>query len=140
LIDGAFGVPFRALPLPLPTPRQHRRRCQYTSPHSGTCLYIGNIDKRLTEDQLRDAFEAHGEIDYCFIVYEPHSGPGSAREPKQSRGYGFAKYKNDGEAERAKEKMQGVELNGRKITVEVSKRTKPREPTPGTNVLSRGGI
>lgn len=60
-----------------------------------TCLYIGNIDKRLSEDRLRSAFEVHGELEYCFIVYEPHSGLDASRgQPKQSRGYGFAKYKN----------------------------------------------
>lgn len=90
------------------------------------CLYIGNIDKRLTEDKLQDAFAEHGELEYCFIVYEPHSGYGSRSEPKQSRGYGFAKYKNPEHAHVAKDKMQGLDLGGRKINVEFSKRNKPR--------------
>ena len=72
-------------------------------------------------------------MEYCYIVYEPYSATdrSSRNEPKQSRGYGFAKNKNPADAARAKEKLQGVDLNGRKITVEYSKRGKPREPTPG---------
>lgn len=79
------------------------------------------------------AFKEFGELEYCYIVYEPYSASdrGSRSEPKQSRGYGFAKYKVNEDALRAKEKMQGVDLGGRRISVEVSKRNKPREPTPG---------
>lgn len=36
-----------------------------------SCLYIGNIDKKVTEDKLKDIFAKYGELDYCYIVYEP---------------------------------------------------------------------
>ena len=48
-----------------------------------------------------------------------------------SRGYGFAKYKNLDDAVRARDRFQGKDLNGRRIKIEFSKRTTPRDPTPG---------
>jgi len=36
--------------------------------------------------------------------------------------------------------MQGADLNGRRINVELSKRTKPREPTPGTTIMMQADI
>lgn len=96
--------------------------------HLDSCLYIGNIDKRLSQEKLYDAFAEYGELEYCYIVYEPYTNTDRSKpaEPKQSRGYGFAKYKNSEDAVRARSKLQGADLNGRRITVEVSKRSKPR--------------
>lgn len=74
---------------------KRKRRRQYSIPYLDTCLYIGNIDKRLSQEKLNSVFAEYGELDYCYIVYEPYSAyeRSSKNEPKQSRGYGFAKYK-----------------------------------------------
>ncbi|CAM5999703.1 unnamed protein product [Sphagnum balticum] len=99
----------------------------------GTCLYIGNIDRRVTQEKLEALFAEYGQLDYCYIVYEPHSVSerGGKPEVKQSRGYGFAKYRGIEEARKAQEKLNGLDLNGRRMNVEFSKRNKPRESTPG---------
>ena len=38
-----------------------------------SCLYIGNIDKRLSEEKLKEKFLLYEGLEYCFIVYEPNS-------------------------------------------------------------------
>lgn len=97
-----------------------------------SCLYIGNIDKRFTEDKLRELFKKYGELEYCYIVYEPFSSvDGSSKEIKISRGYGFAKFVKMEDSNTAMHELDGYNINGREIKVEMSKRNKPREATPG---------
>lgn len=57
-----------------------------------TCLYIGNIDKRIDGEQLTQIFAKFGTLEYCYLVYEPSSSDRNSKEIKISRGYGFAKY------------------------------------------------
>ena len=38
-----------------------------------TCLYVGNIDKRVDSNQLTDIFRKYGDLEYCYLVYEPTS-------------------------------------------------------------------
>lgn len=71
-----------------------------------SCLYIGNIDKKVNDDKLKEHFEKYGELEYCYIVYEPTSSHHS--DLKVSRGYGFAKFKNPDDTIKAKNELDGL--------------------------------
>lgn len=64
-------------------------------------------------------------MEYCYIVYEPGSGTNS-QQAKISRGYGFAKYLNNSDAQTAKSSLEGKQLLDRILNIQVSKRDKPR--------------
>ncbi len=79
-------------------------------------LYVGNLSYRLTEDQLREAFEEFGEVASCTIIKDRATG--------QSKGFGFVEMPNDNEAKEAIGGLNGRELQGRKINVNEAR---PRE-------------
>jgi RNA recognition motif-containing protein len=72
-------------------------------------LYVGNLSYRLTEDQLREAFEEFGTVSSCTIIKDKMSG--------QSKGFGFIEMPNDNEARLAIENLNGRDLQGRKLMV-----------------------
>ncbi len=78
-------------------------------------LYVGNISWGTTEDDLKKAFEEHAEVIGCRIITERATG--------RSRGYGFVEV-NDGDQDIMIEKMNGAELDGRRLVVNEAK---PRE-------------
>ncbi len=75
-------------------------------------LYVGNISWGTTEDDLQKAFEEHGEVIGCRIITERATG--------RSRGYGFVEV-NDGDQDIMIEKMNGAELDGRRLVVNEAK-------------------
>ncbi|MGI5876013.1 MAG: RNA recognition motif domain-containing protein [Dethiobacteria bacterium] len=78
-------------------------------------LYVGNISWGTTEEELQGAFAEHGEVLGCRIITERATG--------RSRGYGFVEVNDEDVAEMI-EKMNGVELDGRRLVVNEAK---PRE-------------
>lgn len=73
-------------------------------------LFIGNLAWAVTDDKLKDAFASFGEVVAARVVTERSSG--------RSKGFGFVEYANDADAEKAKEEMNGKDLEGRAIRVE----------------------
>jgi RNA recognition motif-containing protein len=71
-------------------------------------LYVGNLPWSTTEDELAQAFSAHGEVVSARIITDRQSG--------RSRGFGFVEV-NDADAERMIEAMNGAELDNRVLTV-----------------------
>jgi RNA recognition motif-containing protein len=72
-------------------------------------LYVGNLPYRLTEDQLREAFEAHGQVASVTIIKDKVTG--------SSKGFGFLEMPERSEAEAAITALNGRELMGRKLNV-----------------------
>ena len=72
-------------------------------------IYVGNLAFSLTEEQLREAFEAHGEVSSAKII--------SDRDTGRSKGFGFVEMPNDGEANAAIDDLNGKDLNGRPVRV-----------------------
>ena len=72
-------------------------------------LYVGNLNFRTTEDVLREAFEAHGEVEEAVVVAD--------RETGRSRGFGFVTMPDDGQANAAIEALNGTELEERTLNV-----------------------
>jgi RNA recognition motif-containing protein len=93
-------------------------------------LYVGNLPYRITEDQLRAAFEEFGQVSSCTIVKDKVSG--------QSKGFGFLEMPESSGAEAAITNLNGRDLMGRKINVNEAR---PREnrPSGGRSPQAYGG-
>jgi RNA recognition motif-containing protein len=72
-------------------------------------IYVGNLDRDVTEDELREAFAASGEVTSCKIITDRLSGA--------SRGFGFVEMPTDEEAKKAMAGLNGTEMKGREVTV-----------------------
>ena len=72
-------------------------------------IYVGNLSFELTAEDLRQAFEAYGEVSSVNIITDKYSG--------QSRGFGFVEMPDKGDAETAIENLNGKDLSGREINV-----------------------
>lgn len=94
-----------------------RRRRHVTLRIPSMDIYVGNLPYRLSEQELRDAFAAHGTVTSAKIIKE--------RETDRSKGYGFVTMPDRGEAEKAIAALDGQELGGRPLRVNEAR---PREP------------
>lgn len=72
-------------------------------------IYVGNLSYDVTEDELRKAFEAFGQVDTASIIKDKYSG--------QSKGFGFVEMPTAGDAQAAIDGLNGKELKGRKLNV-----------------------
>lgn len=81
------------------------------------------IHPRLTEDDVTRLFAKYGDVEKCQIMLDPHS--------KESRGFGFVKMATLEQADSAKERLQGEVFEGRTLSIEKARRSRPRTPTPG---------
>jgi RNA recognition motif-containing protein len=72
-------------------------------------IYVGNLSNSATEDDLRQAFEAFGQVSNINIIKDRFSG--------ESRGFGFIEMPTKTEAEAAIEGLNGQEINGRAVNV-----------------------
>lgn len=91
-------------------------------------LYVGNLSFSTTEESLRAAFEAHGQVSSASIVMD--------RETGRSRGFGFVEMSDDGQAKAAIQAMHGANLDGRNLTVNEAR---PREQRGGGGFGGGGG-
>ena len=91
-------------------------------------IYVGNLDFKVTEDELRQAFGAYGQVDNVTILKDRDTG--------QPRGFGFVEMANDEEAERAIQGMNGAQLGNRALNVNEAR---PRE-SRGGGFGGRGGF
>ena len=80
-------------------------------------LYVGNLPFSVGDVELRELFAACGSVRSASVI--------SDRETGRSRGFGFIEMDDDGEAMAAIEKMNGLECDGRNLTVNEAR---PREP------------
>jgi RNA recognition motif-containing protein len=83
-------------------------------------LFVGNLSFEVTENDLQDAFAAHGTVLEANLLQDRVTG--------RSRGFGFVTMSNDQEAEKAIAGLNGAEMRGRALTVNVAR---PREERSG---------
>jgi RNA recognition motif-containing protein len=88
-------------------------------------LYIGGLAYSTTSDGLREFFSQSGNVLSATVITDRFSG--------QSRGFGFVEMSTAEEAQNAISQLNGRELDGRRITVEISNPQAPRSggPRPG---------
>src|SRR2546425_6876641 len=85
-----------------------------------TKLFVGNLSFKTTENDLQDAFSAHGSVVETNLMMDRVSG--------RPRGFAFVTMGTPEEAEKAIAALNGKELDGRALTVNVAR---PREERPG---------
>jgi RNA recognition motif-containing protein len=83
-------------------------------------LYVGNMSFDTTESDLRNAFETHGDVQSVNVVTD--------RETGRPRGFAFVEMSSDKEAQAAIDGLNGQDLQGRALNVNVAK---PRQPRDG---------
>jgi RNA recognition motif-containing protein len=91
-------------------------------------IYVGNLARTTVEDELRQAFEAFGQVSKVSIIKDNMSG--------DSRGFGFVEMPTNEEAEAAIAGLNGRELNGRELNVN---QARPRESRGGGGGGRSGG-
>ena len=94
-----------------------------------TNIYVGNLSFDVSDAQLQEAFGAHGDVSKASVVTDRMTG--------RSRGFGFVEMANDDEAAAAIEALNGTDLGGRTITVNVARPRADRNRGGGGG--SRGG-
>lgn len=94
-------------------------------------LYVGNLNFRTTEETLLQEFGAFGEVTEAAIITD--------RETGRPRGFAFVTMAEDESGREAIEKMNGVELEGRSITVNEARPKAPRSGGGGGGYGGGGG-
>ena len=82
-------------------------------------LFVGNLSFNTTENDLQDAFAAHGTVMEVNLMMDRMTG--------KSRGFAFVTMDSDAAAQTAIGAMHGKNLGGRDLTVNVAR---PREERP----------
>ena len=72
-------------------------------------LYVGNLNYDMTEDELRNAFAEHGEVQTAKIISDKFTG--------RSRGFGFVEMASQEAGSAAMENMNGKDMGGRQLVV-----------------------
>lgn len=85
-------------------------------------IYVGNLAYKVSDNDLKNAFEEFGEVNSAKVITDRQTG--------RSKGFGFVEMENDSEAQKAIDELDGAELDGRTIKVNKAK------PKPSGN---RGG-
>ncbi len=75
-------------------------------------LYVGNLSWGVNDDSLRAAFAECGEIDNAQVAIDRMTG--------RSKGFAFVEFKNEEDAQKAVEKWNGQELDGRPLRVNIA--------------------
>ena len=83
-------------------------------------IYVGNLLREAKEDDLRQAFEAFGQVTSAKIITDKYTG--------DSKGFGFVEMPNPQEAKSAISGLDGKELKGRTLKVNEAR---PREDRRG---------
>ena len=92
-------------------------------------IYVSNFAYEMSEQQLREAFESHGQVQEVSIVHDRDSG--------RSRGFAFVEMPTGAEAQAAIAALNGKEIDGRVITVNEA-RPRPERTFGGSGGGSRG--
>ena len=93
-------------------------------------IYVGNISRTATEQDLKEAFEAFGAVQSVAIIKDKFSG--------ESRGFGFVEMPNKDEGDKAISGLNGKDLKGRTLTVNEARPRTDRPRTGGGG--GRGGF
>ncbi len=88
-----------------------------------TKLFVGNLSFNTTENDLHDAFAAHGTVVEANLMVDRMSG--------RPRGFGFVTMSTPEEAQKAIEAMNGAQLDGRPLTVNIARPKEERPPGGG---------
>ncbi len=94
-------------------------------------IYVGNFSYEMTEQELREAFEAHGQVQEVNMITD--------RETGRPKGFGFIEMPTSAEAQAAIDALNGKEFGGRAITVNEARPRQERSSGGGGGYGNRGG-
>jgi RNA recognition motif-containing protein len=86
-------------------------------------IYVGNLSTTINENDLREAFQAFGEVSRAAVIKDKFSG--------ESRGFGFIEMPKKEEADKAISMMNGRDLKGRSAKVNEAKPRTDSMRSPG---------
>jgi RNA recognition motif-containing protein len=78
----------------------------------GSKLYVGNFSYSVTKEQLKELFSNYGEVIEVNVI--------------EGRGFGFVEMSSPSEAEKAKEALNGSDLEGRTLKVDEARPPRSR--------------
>ena len=78
----------------------------------GSKLYVGNLSFSVTNEQLKELFSNYGEVREVNVI--------------EGRGFGFVEMSSPAEAEKAKEALNGSDLEGRTLKVDEARPPRSR--------------
>src|SRR5215468_9825099 len=91
-------------------------------------IYVGNLDYKTGEQELRQIFEAYGQVENVNMIRDQYSG--------QPRGFAFVEMANDEEAQKAIAAVNGMQVGSRSLNVNEARPKTPR----GGGGERRGGF
>jgi RNA recognition motif-containing protein len=87
-------------------------------------LFVGSLSYNIKDEELREAFGQFGSVESANVIVD--------RDTNRSKGFGFVEMSSDEEAQAAIDGLNGKELDGRTITVNVA-RPKTDRPAGSRN-------
>ncbi|GAB6033359.1 phosphatidylinositol kinase- protein Tra2, variant 2 [Chamberlinius hualienensis] len=107
------------------SPMSNRRRHvgNRENPPPTRCLGVFGLSLYTQERDIREVFSKYGNVEEVQIVYDAQTG--------KSRGFSFVYFENCEDAQLAKERCNGLEVDGRRIRVDYSITQRAHTPTPG---------
>ena len=94
-------------------------------------LYVGGLPYSTTDEELADAFGAHGTVASARVITDRDTG--------RSKGFGFVEFENDDEGKAAEKAMNETELGGRTIRVNEARPPQNNGPRRSFDGGNRGG-
>src|SRR5438132_1983474 len=88
-----------------------------------TKLFVGNLSFNTTENDLQDAFAAHGQVVQTNLMMDRDTG--------RPRGFAFVTMGSPEEAKKAMEALNGATMDGRALTVNEAREREPRSGGAG---------
>lgn len=86
-------------------------------------IYVGNLNWKATEDELKNLFGTYGEVTKANIVKD--------KMTRRSKGYGFVEFASDSDANNAINELNGKEFLGRNLVVNEAKPRQERTENSG---------
>ena len=97
----------------------------------GNKLYVGNLPYSFRDEDLQQAFAAHGSVSSAKVMMERDTG--------RSKGFGFVELGSDAEAQAAINGMNGQQFGGRGLVVNEARPMEARPPRSGGGGFGGGG-
>ena len=94
-------------------------------------IFVGNLDFNTSEADLRQVFEAYGQVDRVSILTD--------RETGRSRGFGFVEMASADDGDKAIAALNGSDMGGRKLNVNEARPKTERSGGGGRDRGDRGG-
>ena len=92
-------------------------------------IFVGNLNFNTSEEELRQMFEVHGQVERVSILTDRDTG--------RSRGFGFVEMVNAEEGDKAIAALNGAQIGGRTLNVNEA-RPKPERSGGGGGGGGRG--